>query len=117
MKNCVLCYFRVLQTWIDGSYFNFLSTAVGLNNGISSSTGDYSILRLSIEAPYIVKLTYTTCVAECLKKNSRKPNELSIEGGFLELVGKVEIGFGKVNYELGALTAKLHGFGDKKRLV
>ncbi|KAL9960883.1 hypothetical protein ACROYT_G034389 [Oculina patagonica] len=87
---------------------------LGLNNGISSSTGDYSILRLSIEAPYIVKLTYATCVDECLKKNSRKPNELSIEGGFLELVGKVEIGFGKVNYELGALTAKLHGFGDKK---
>ncbi len=98
-------------------YFNFLLTAVGLNNGVRSSTGDYSILRLSLEAPYMAKLTYTTCVDKCLNKNSRTPNELSIEGGFLKLVGKVGIGFGKVNYELKVLSANLYRLRDKKRFV
>lgn len=98
--------------------FTFL-TAVGYSPGDSSSTGDYdySLLRLSIEAPIVLKFAYKTCVDQCIKENQRKPNELSIEGGISELVGKVEIGFGEVEYELAALSAKVYGLGFKKRFV
>ena len=94
----------------------FFFTAVG-SAGDSSSVGDYSLLRLSVEAPILLKFTYKPCVQECIKKNQREPNELSMEGGILELGGKLAIGFGEVEYDLTALSAKVYGLGFKKRFV
>ena len=96
--------------------FSF-STAVGYSPNDSSSNDDYSLLRFSIEAPIVLKFAYKTCVDECLKKNQSKPNELSIEGGIFELVGKLAIGFGEASYKLAALNVKVYGLSVKKRFV
>ena len=40
-----------------------------------------------------------------------------MEGGILELGGKLAIGFGEVEYDLTALSAKVYGLGFKKRFV
>lgn len=63
-----------------------------------------------------MKAAFKNCVDKCIKENQRKPNELSAEGGFLEIVGKLAIGFGEVSSELTALSVKIN-LKDVKRFV
>ncbi|XP_078343101.1 uncharacterized protein LOC144628871 isoform X1 [Oculina patagonica] len=82
---------------------------LGYNPGESSSTGDFSILRLSAELPFGIKSAVKPCSDKCIKKSERKPNELALSFGFSEIVGRLAIGFGEKNYELAALSRKIYG--------
>lgn len=111
--------FALQQVSVDSLYhiFTFYLSAVGYSPGDSSSTNDFSILRLSTEVPFGIKAALKPCSDKCTKKSERKPNELALSFGFSEIVGRLAIGFGEKNYELAALSRKLYGGGWEKRYV
>lgn len=88
---------------------------VGYSPGDSFSKGDYSIIRLSLEAPLGLKAAIKPCNVGCMKKSRRQPNEFTIGFGFSEVVGRLAIGFGDKNFELAALSRKLYSGGLEKR--
>ena len=89
--------------------------AVGYSPGDSSSTGDFSILRLSTEYPFGIKAAVKPCSDKC--KSERKPFELALSFGFSEAIGRLAIGFGEKSYELTAFQRKLYGGGWEPRYV
>ena len=87
------------------------SALVGYSPGDSSSTGDFSIIRLSLEVPVGLKTAIKPCNRDCIKKSPRRPMEFSLNIGYSEVVGRLAIGFGDKSFELAALNAKLYSGG------
>ena len=104
-----------IKAYPVNSVVTFCLIAVGYSPGDSSSTGDFSILRLSTEVPFGIKAAVKPCSDKCTKKDERKPSELALSFGFSEIIGRLAIGFGAKNYELAALSRKLYGGGWEPR--
>ena len=104
------CYLIALSLYLNNFYF-----PVGYSPGDSSSTGDFSIVRLTGEVPIGLKLSIQPCEKKCVEDNSRKPNKFTYSFGFSEVVVKVGVGFGDKNYDLVALSTKLFSGNTGKR--
>ena len=103
-------YLIALSLYLNNFYF-----PVGYSPGDSSSTGDFSIVRLTGEVPIGLKLSIQPCEKKCVEDNSRKPNKFTYSFGFSEVVVKVGVGFGDKNYDLVALSRKLFSGNTGKR--
>ena len=84
---------------------------VGYSPGDTSSTRDFSIIRLSLDVPVGLKTAVKPCNSDCIKKSSSRPFEFSLNIGFSEVNGRLAIGFGDKGFELAALNAKLYSGG------
>ena len=82
----------------------------------SDSSGDWSLLRLSIEVPFGLKTAIKPCGGECLKE-SKDPNELTVGLGFSQAVGRLTVGLDTKPLELAALKAKLSSRKPKRYVL
>ncbi|XP_048576746.1 uncharacterized protein LOC5510655 isoform X3 [Nematostella vectensis] len=75
-------------------------------NSGGSISGAISILRLTLELPFGLKMVFKPCSDNCAKEQYAK-TELSVSYGLSEIVGQLWAGFGTMQRELLACKGKL----------
>ena len=77
-------------------------SCLSAGGGSRPPSTDVSLLRLSVDFPFGIKVAIKPCSSKCAN-NKNKPHELALGYGFSEMTGKLSVGFGDRSREIGVL--------------